>query len=200
MFKFLRSCFPRRRRWKEPKPRQNGTRSVEWLLAHRQRDMRAQMLHQSRQRKPREDTPTTPLYRIYVDIVDDFTVELRHGIEYFFNRVNWRVADTPDPKDPDPQRYAILSVIPHLLVPAFNRLIERRLARDAPAIIMDFEELAARPRILEEVPDWCARVPALKETLTIPNEDGEVLTDKDDPRASPEFLVKNIPAFKHHTA
>lgn len=173
--------------------------SVEWLLAHRQRDMRAHQIQQSRERGLTTDTPTASLYRMYTDIVDDFTIELRNELEYFFNRSDWSVSAIPDPQDPNPARYAILSVLPHLLVPAFNRLISRGLPRDAPAIIVDFEEQEKRPRILEEVPAWCERVPPMDHTLVIPSEAGKVLTDKNDELASPEFLVKNILAFKHHT-
>lgn len=175
-------------------------RSVEWLLARRhQRNALLQEHHQSLQRASQNDTAIASLYRMYVNIVDDFTVELRNEIEYFFNQSEWAVCEIPDPKDPDPKRYAILAVLPHLLVPAFNRLIERGLPRDAPAIIDDLEELQARPRVLEKAPSWCNRVPALKATLNIPNERGEFLTDVNDERASPQFLAKNILAFRHHT-
>ncbi|KAI9842910.1 MAG: hypothetical protein M1837_006742 [Sclerophora amabilis] len=187
--------------WGRPTDRyeRDKTRTVDWLLEHRDRDTRAQLQHQSRQRGSPTDTPLASLYRLYVDVVDDFTIELRNEIEYFFSQSSWRVAAIPDPKDPDPARYAILSVLPHLLVPAFNRLIARGLPRDAPAIIMDFEDLERRPRVLEDVPPWCAGVPGLGDTLKIPNHQGEVLPDRSDERASPEFLVKNILAFKQHT-
>jgi len=105
----------------------------------------------------------------------------------------------PDPRDPHPARYAILYVLPYLIVPAFNRLISRGLPRDAPAIVDNFEEQEKRPRILEEVPAWCEEVPPLKDKLIIPSEDWELLANKDHELASPEFLVKNVLAFIHHT-
>ena len=97
-------------------------------------------------------TPLGSLYRMYEYVVYDHVLGLRTEIEFFFNHSHWKVAKIPDPVDSDPKRYAIISVIPHLLVKAFNRLIERGLPRDAPAIIMGdehFDELADRPRILE---------------------------------------------------
>ncbi|KAI9895098.1 MAG: hypothetical protein M1814_000323, partial [Vezdaea aestivalis] len=172
-------------------------RSVQWLLEHRNQS--TQLQNQSQLRGREGDTPLASLYRLYVDIVVDDTTELRNEIEYFFRQSSWRVMDLVDPKDNDPLRYAILSALPSLLVPAFNRLIERGLPRDAPAIIYDFEELAARPRILEEAPLWCRAVPPLAKTLRIPNKDSEVLDSLDDPRASPELLTKNILAFKPST-
>lgn len=36
--------------------------------------------------------------------------------------------------DPDPERYAVLAVLPFYLVFAFNRLNERGLPRDSPFI------------------------------------------------------------------
>jgi hypothetical protein len=52
----------------------------------------------------------------------------------FFNRVEWPVNAILDPKDTNPQRYAILAVLTALMCRAFNRLAEKRLPRDAPPI------------------------------------------------------------------
>lgn len=129
---------------------------------------------------------------MYEYIVYGYTLGLRTEIEFFFNKPDWKVSEIPDPADPDPKRYAILSVIPHLLTKAFNRLIKRGLPRGSPAIIMgdeELDELASRPRILETVPSWCARVPKLDKTLVIPGSDGAI---PDDAGASSEFKEKNI--------
>ncbi|KAI1944029.1 hypothetical protein LOZ66_000617 [Ophidiomyces ophidiicola] len=143
--------------------------TVSWLLAHRE----------LRQARARGRAPLASLYRIT-------------EIEFFFNRSDWRVSDIPDPADPDPERYALLAVMPTCMVRAFNRLIERGLPRNAPAIIMGSDELdglQSRPRVLETIPAWCAKVPRLNTTLVIPGNDGEVPTSD---AASSEFLEKNI--------
>ena len=146
------------------------------------------------------DRPIDSLYRLYESIVEDWTTELRNEIEYFWNQHQWAVSDIPDPQDPDPARYAILAVIPALLVKAFNRNISLGLPRDAPSIISEVEELKikSRTKVLEKEPVWCEHVPSLEQILVLPNEEGQVLEDENDDRASPEFLKKNILALTHH--
>lgn len=59
------------------------------------------------------------------------------------------MADIPDPKDTaDPERYAVVAVLPFYLVMAFNRLIERGLPRNCPGIItsLEMEEKGVRYR------------------------------------------------------
>jgi hypothetical protein len=130
-------------------------------------------------------------------IVTSNTIGLRNEIESFFNHSSWAVSAIPDPNDADPVRYAILSVIPHYLVMAFNRLIERGLPRDSPAILSDedLEELQSRPVVLEELPPWTASVAKLNETLVIPDIDNE--TPREEER-SPLFLNMNIIAAAPH--
>jgi hypothetical protein len=119
-------------------------------------------------------TPTASLYRMYEYLVVGYNTGLRTEIEFFFNHPSWAVAAIPDPAEPDPARYAILAALPHYLVRAFNRLIQRGLPRGSPAIIgpKEEEELRSRPIILEEEPPWAAKVPALAQTLVIPDPDG----------------------------
>lgn len=165
-----------------PQPTHASLPSVQWLLDNRD----------SRQSYAYGRTPLASLYRMYEYIVYEYTRGLRTEIEFFFNQADWKVSDIPDPADPDPKRYAILSVNPRLLTKAFNRLIERGLPRGSPAIIMGdegLEELASRPRILEAVPSWCEHVPKLEQTLVIPSADGETPGEDE---ASPEFKEKNI--------
>ena len=61
-----------------------------------------------------EDTnaPLTALYRIYEHIMLDQHIEIRNELEAFWFKSDWKVCDIPDPKDPDPERYAVLSCIP----------------------------------------------------------------------------------------
>ncbi|KAJ9635079.1 hypothetical protein H2199_008565 [Coniosporium tulheliwenetii] len=163
--------------------------SVDWLLANRH------FLRSQHALTPGENSLVS-LYRMYEHIVNDYNLALRSEIEYSFNRPKWLVSEIPDPADPDPARYAILAVLPQFLVLAFNRLIERGLHRDAPAIFTnEDDELKSRPRILEEVPSWTAKVPALREMLVIPSIEGHEARIE---QASPEFLEKNLVIFPPH--
>ncbi|KAI2624294.1 hypothetical protein GGR54DRAFT_569281 [Hypoxylon sp. NC1633] len=159
--------------------------TVRWLLEHQ-----AALAKQIATTKGR--TPTASLYRMYEYFVVGYITGLRTEIEFFFNQPSWAVAAIPDPADPDPERYAVLSVLPYYLTKAFNRLIERGLPRGSPAIIMgeDAEkELRERPVVLEQEPSWVAKVPPLPTTLTIPLPSGEILPENG---RSERFLAMNI--------
>ncbi|KAK7425302.1 hypothetical protein QQZ08_008199 [Neonectria magnoliae] len=80
------------------------------------------------------DTPLAALYRIYEHIVLDQHIEIRNEIEAFWYHADWAVRNIPDPRDPDPERYACLACIPALLCLAFNRRIELGVPRHAPPI------------------------------------------------------------------
>ncbi len=165
--------------------------TVAWLLAHRDERMGERAQTPGR-------TPTASLYRMYEYLVVGYTIGLRTEIEFFFNRPTWAVAEIPDPEDPDPERYAILAVLPFYLCMAFNRLIERGLPRGSPAIIMGLEmeeELKRRPVVLEEEPSWVARVPALPQVLVIPDESGKEPPEEE---RSLRFLDMNIIAEEPH--
>src|SRR5712664_3036048 len=111
-------------------------------------------------------TPLESLYRMYEHI---FCINNSSGlyseIEFFFNHSDWKVSDIPDPVDPDPTRYAIVSAIPHLLIEYVNK-------KGLP---------------LETVPSWCAHVPKLNKILVIHNSGGKRPTDY-----APMFEEKNI--------
>ena len=62
----------------------------------------------------------------------------------------------------------------------------------------DVEELDKREKVFESVPSWATSVPALPETLRIPDEDGSALKKMDDDRASPAFKDKNILLWHPH--
>jgi hypothetical protein len=104
------------------------------------------------------DTPTASLLRLFEFFVVEWTTQIRNELEYFNRQHTWAVADIPDPADPDPVRYAILAVLTKLMCTAFNGRIEMGLPRDTPAIIMDWDELAARPKVLEHPPSWALAV------------------------------------------
>ena len=49
-------------------------------------------------------------------------------------------------------------VLTQLMYDAFTQRIEYGLPREAPPVILDFAELAARPKVFEETPKWAKRV------------------------------------------
>lgn len=178
--------FKRSNPVREPNPPE--PRAIEWLLAHRNR----QDIHTT------GETPTASLYRMYEYIVISYNIGLRTEIEWFFNHPDWAVSAIPDPKDPDPARYAILAVIPHFLVAAFNRLIEKGLPRGSPAIIIgddELDELQSKRVVLEELPSWVTKVPKLSETLVIPNADNN---PPDEQHRSHRFFDMNIVVSEPH--
>ncbi|KAJ2895787.1 hypothetical protein MKZ38_006180 [Zalerion maritima] len=139
------------------------------------------------------DAPMAALYRIYEHIILDQHIEIRNELEMFWYHSTWAVRDIPDPKDPDPERYACLACVPKLLCLAFNKRIGLGLPRDAPPIwtadMMD--EWKATGPTFEEEPAWVDEVPPLKETLAIPHWDNDKrdfvgLDGFDDTRASDE--------------
>lgn len=166
--------------------------SVSWLLEHR-----VQLEGVRAPTKGRN--PTASLYRMYEYLVIGYITGLRTEIEFFFNQPTWAVSAIPDPQDPDPERYAILAVLPIYLVTAFNRLIEKGLPRGSPAIIAGPKaeaELRARPRVLEQTPEWSRTVAPLSSQLIIPDKEGKV-----PPKQvwSPHFLEMNIIVEDPHT-
>lgn len=149
------------------------------------------------------DTPLNCIYRIYEYMMFEYVTGYRNEIEYFWNHPEWPVCDVPDPKDPDPARYAFVSRVPVMLAAAFNNLIQMGLPRDAPRIIKPelAEQYRQRPeseKKYETVPDWVKQVPALKKTLVIPDWDGSALSSFEDKEASRRFREKNILSRDFH--
>lgn len=117
------------------------------------------------------DTPLCSLYRLYELNVARGAVHLIQLIQevtYFFYRDSsrWSIFNIPDPKDPDPIRYAILAALVETLAEAFNWRIHLGLLRDG-------ERVETRPlpsRVLDKrevVPDWVAQVPPVSESFVL---------------------------------
>ncbi len=168
-------------------------------LAHQWRRSQIQPPFLSRLfRNYNHDTPSASFYRIYQFFILHDSIKLRNELEYFCcSHPCWTVASLPDPADSDssddPVRYIILAVLTHLMCDSFNRRIELGLPRDAPAIIEDFSELQARPKVYEEPPEWAkrARGNLLAEKVFIPNAEGRKL-DEDDEDVCGEFRVVGV--------
>jgi hypothetical protein len=149
------------------------------------------------------DSPTYALYRLYEFIVLDKVFDYRNALEAFWRKQQWAVRDIPDPEDDNPARYAFLAGCTYLLARSFNQRVKLGLQRGMPSLITPEEAEALRNvpdhlRRYESVPDWAANVPPLTTTLVIPTHDGEVLQGKDDKRADPDFLTKNILLWTPH--
>lgn len=151
------------------------------------------------------DNPVAALYRIYEHITLDQHIEIRNELEMFWYHNSWAVRDIPDPKDPDPERYACLACIPKILCLAFNKRIGLGLPRDAPPIFTAdmMDEWKKKEPVFEEEPEWVLAVPCLREVLAIPHWDNSQrdfvpLDGFEDKRASAEFATKNILIWRLH--
>lgn len=121
----------------------------------------------------------------------------RDEIGQLWNQHHWAVCDIPDPQDDDPARYAFLACITYLLVESFNEKIKMSQARDMPGLLTleQIEYYRTRPestKVYETVPEWAKRVPALPQTLVLPNHKGVRLNGLKDRKAEPAFKAKNI--------
>lgn len=152
------------------------------------------------------DQPLTALYRMYEHFVLDQHIELRNELEAFWYHSEWPVNRIPDPKDTDPERYAILACIPKLLVLAFNKKTELGLPRNAPAIFTghQLEQWRGQPKQYEEVPPWVEFAPRLRRNiLEIPHWDDErrdfVTLDRSQRyKASKECLEQGVVVYEPH--
>lgn len=149
------------------------------------------------------DSSLYALYRLYEVIVLDKVFAYRNALERFWRQKTWAVKEIPDPKDDNPERYAFLAGCTYLLARSFNQRVKLGLSRQMPAIMLheQFEELRNQPEHLrqyEQVPEWAQAAKALEETLFVPTHDGEVLEGKEDERADPDFLDKNIVLWTPH--
>ncbi|KAF8542766.1 hypothetical protein BDD12DRAFT_728035, partial [Trichophaea hybrida] len=121
-------------------------------------------------------TPLASWYRMYQYFVVGLNINLRNEVEYFWNHQDWALAVLPDPHDPHTARYAVLAILPHLLLDAFNNKIRLGIPRDTPKFNKDFKELKSRPKIFEELPLWVDDVPPLERDLMLPGQTGRYFT------------------------
>lgn len=126
------------------------------------------------------DTPLRSLYRLYETVVIDDEDEMMQESQYWFHdQVDWRIADIPDPQDPDPIRYAILACLAEALEVSFNHKIKHGLRRGItdkkPLLIFEFQKDPNPP--LEKAPDWCSKVGPLSQRLVLVPGVGKVTDD-----------------------
>jgi hypothetical protein len=139
------------------------------------------------------DTPLRSLYRLYEAICAQKPFPLSRETDYFFfQQPGWKLESIPDPKDPDPVRYAILASLVEEMVTLFNlrnglgirrgerpgKMAGRYNAKDRAAL------QAEAARFHESPPPWVAHVPPV---------DGEInLMRRPNIRSSLFFKKRNI--------
>ncbi|KAF5017584.1 hypothetical protein F66182_10474 [Fusarium sp. NRRL 66182] len=182
--------------WPPPNPRE--------ILS--QRDAYRDRMRHRKYRAPKgvfQDSSLYALYRIYEWIMAGHTINMRNELELFW----WHqgsVSTIPDPGEQgDPERYAVLSCIPALLVESFNERQRLGMRREEPHSILSIEEQlhwASTPVVLETEPPWTKDVAPLDTVLNIPHDEsyGPQLTSLDDPKASVAFKKKNILMMEPH--
>ena len=107
------------------------------------------------------DTPLRSIYRLYELHLADRYALLGWETEYFFFRKDWRMEDIPDPKDPDPLRYAIIASIVEELHEAVNWRLGLGLRRNREHVFREEDEDPWPPFTPEKLPGWTKRVPAI---------------------------------------
>ena len=82
------------------------------------------------------DTPLRSLYRLYEIFMTREYALLGLETEYFWHHSGrkWGLGQLPDPRDPDPVRYALLACITEELVEAFNWRLGLGMRRNGPAV------------------------------------------------------------------
>jgi hypothetical protein len=132
------------------------------------------------------DTPAASFYRIYQFLVIDWTIQFRNELEYFCGQAAWALAALPDPgrdvaedlNNSDSEvmlRKAVMAGLTRIMARAYNRLISEGMPRDTPPMVDDWEELRARPRVLEEIPKWAEEMGVVRPVIEIPDAEGKVL-------------------------
>lgn len=85
--------------------------------------------------------------------------------DYFWRRAHWRIKDVPDPKDPNPLRYAILASLLETMVEAYNWKIKRGLRRGVGVTGKEQDEAFRQDpnQPYDEAPSWASLVPPVEE-------------------------------------
>jgi len=135
------------------------------------------------------DSPLASLYRIYEYFVTGRSTLFVVETGWFENNAHWAIQDIPDPKDTDPLRYAILAGLTEILCVGFNRVIATGVPRDTPFIVRSFEELAAKPKKFESLPQWALNVASLPEKVFVPNKEGQFVVEDESAYALRRFNI-----------
>jgi hypothetical protein len=130
------------------------------------------------------DTPVRSLYRLCVSICAGEHGEVMLESAYFWRQKHWSLCNIPDPKDPDPVRYAILASLVEEMVEAFNYKIGLGLRRGVEIYKSDYHALAREQnKPFEVCPNWVSQAPALDSLVNFGREGDEGM---------PAFRRRNI--------
>ncbi|KAJ7101402.1 hypothetical protein B0H15DRAFT_410811 [Mycena belliarum] len=170
-----------------PPPLSVSTLQQEPGIVERRRDALAMTMLRGTWLFCRRDTPLWTLYRLYEAVVDYNADEMMMDSQYWFHeQAQWRLVDIPDPRDPDPVRYAILAALAEDLVDSFNYKIKMGLRRGItfgqPWLIEGFKKDPDPP--FETAPSWTSTVGPLPDYLEL----------SPDVTAMPPFQRRNIRA------
>ncbi|KAJ6160369.1 hypothetical protein N7470_003765 [Penicillium chermesinum] len=112
------------------------------------------------------DTPLRSIYRLYELFMADQYPLLGWETEYFvFSQPEWRLQDIPDPRDPDPLRYAMIASIVEELVEAINWRLRLGLRRNGDHVYREQDIDPLPPFDPEELPAWTKTVPPMNKEL-----------------------------------
>lgn len=111
------------------------------------------------------DTPLRSIYRLYELYLADHYALMGWETEYFFFRPDWKLKDIPDPKDPDPLRYAVIASIVEELHEAVNWRLSLGLRRDRTHVYREDDHDPWPPFTSEELPSWTSCVPPINRDL-----------------------------------
>lgn len=110
------------------------------------------------------DTPLRAVYRLYEILMTREFDLLRLECEYMWHQASqkWSLRSIPDPRDPNPVRYAMLASIVEELVRAFNWRLQHGQRRNRKNVDRTMED--PWPKYDPEVtPSWTASAPPIQE-------------------------------------
>ncbi|CAG8429242.1 unnamed protein product [Penicillium salamii] len=143
------------------------------------------------------DTLLRSIYRLYELHVSDNYALVGWETEYFFFHPDWKLADIPDPKNPDPLRYAVIASITEEIHEALNWRLGLGLRRNKEHVYREDDSDPWPQFTPEELPQWTAKVaPIDKEQLkkAVPREsldaDGNLVLEEGG--TAPNFTKRNI--------
>ncbi|KAJ5923693.1 hypothetical protein N7454_008938 [Penicillium verhagenii] len=143
------------------------------------------------------DTPLRSAYRLYELHLADRYASMGWETEYFFYQAGWDIKDIPDPKDPDPLRYAMIASIVEELHEAMNWRLSLGLRRNKEHVYRETNDASWPPFSPQELPKWTAKVPPMDKDLlrqSVPPEsldaEGNLVLEKGG--KGPNFLKRNI--------
>lgn len=109
------------------------------------------------------DTPLRSLYRLYEVVMsgEEQVVVIGYETEYFWYRdaSSWDLSRVPDPRDPDPIRYAILACVVEALLKSFNWRLGLGMRRDGKHILREHGSDPYPPYEPMVLPSWVHSVP-----------------------------------------